>query len=222
MLAMIQVIADGSTTWRVTWRRDEHDGERDLRRDAQPEPEDEDRPQHDARDRVHHLDIGREDVGEQLDAAERDAADDAEHDADEEPDRRLLQRHGDLLRQRAGVGAVLDPRLELGGDLAGLAEEERVDDAGAGTGLPAGDQHDEERDAQSEDPGAPPRDPRPAARARDVLLGGVQVGRHSGRHGDVRGHAAPSLAHAAAAIGPPAVRAYARCTSSRSAPQISS
>src|SRR5438445_251044 len=52
----------------------QHDHQQDLRPQAQPEGKHENRPQHDARDRVEHLDERPEDLGQETDPAKRDAA----------------------------------------------------------------------------------------------------------------------------------------------------
>ena len=76
--------------------------------DAEPEAEDhdEDRREHDARDRVDDLDVDREDVGEQPVAAERDADDDAGDRADDEAEQRLLHRHPEMIPERPFGGAL--------------------------------------------------------------------------------------------------------------------
>src|SRR5437868_2646557 len=74
----------------------EHRRERDLRRRSEPEPNEEDRTEHDARKRVDDLDVRAEDIREEPHLTEEDAEHDSAGDAVDEPEQRLLHRHPDL------------------------------------------------------------------------------------------------------------------------------
>src|ERR1700716_1685574 len=118
-LARIHDSAEGKITWVDSWRslaprmhavdlthalegveeddeEHEHDRQGDLGPDPVPDRDDEDRTEHHTGHRVECLDVRREHVGQQADAAESDTEDDAEGDTDEEPKRGLLERRRHL------------------------------------------------------------------------------------------------------------------------------
>src|SRR5581483_8610591 len=82
---------------------EEHDekhqahAERDLGPDAEPEPQREDRPKHDTRQRVGHLDIGIEYGSDARLAREPKADQDAAERADDEGEDGLPQRDQEML-----------------------------------------------------------------------------------------------------------------------------
>src|SRR5487761_334289 len=122
---------------------DQNGGQHDLGGRAQAQPDDEDRAQHDARQRVHGLDVGPEDVGEEPDLPQQDPEDNAAGHAHGKAQECFLHRDPYLQPQRAVFGSVLRPVDELVPDAGGLAEEERIDDLPGREQLPAAEQEHE-------------------------------------------------------------------------------
>src|SRR5262249_38342141 len=127
----------------------ERDAERHLRPDAQPEPEREDRRQHDPRQRVDHLYVGIEDRRHARLLREPEADQDAGDRTDDEGEHGLDERDPQMLPDRALDEAFDDARREVGRS----REEERrqklhAADGHGGEELP--DEHRRERDEKLE------------------------------------------------------------------------
>ncbi|MGF7234362.1 MAG: hypothetical protein ACQSGP_05305 [Frankia sp.] len=85
------------------------DYQQDLRFDTETEGQHEHRPEDDAGDRIQHLNVGAEYLGEEADSSERDPSSDAQCGADEKADQRFLQGDHDLVAQGTDRGSVADP-----------------------------------------------------------------------------------------------------------------
>lgn len=166
----------------------QYSGQQDLRGDTDTEGDDEDRAENDARDRVDHLDVGTEHVGEVAALPERDT----EHDPGErthgEAGERLLDGRPDVLVEGAELGAVLEEIDQPLPDARRLTEEERVDNAPAGERLPAADHEGRETDTARPHPGdTTPRGPLRVTHDRTLAA----IGRGHRRNGGRRTHSLP-------------------------------
>ena len=116
-----------------------------------PKRDDEDRAEHDARDRVDDLDVRAEHVGEEPVLPERDPEHDAGGGAEEEAEHRLLQGDADVVPERAELGAVREQVDRALPDPRGLCRRRTCRPMFMrGEQLPAAD--DDDGEAQ---PGAP-------------------------------------------------------------------
>ncbi|GAA3041595.1 hypothetical protein GCM10020000_20420 [Streptomyces olivoverticillatus] len=130
---------------------DQHHGRGDLGNRPEAEQDEEDRRQHDPRQRVEDLDERAEHIGEETDPAEDDAQQHTARHPDDPAEQGLVERVSDLFAQRAVSGAVGRPLDELVPDLRRHREVERVDGLVPGEHLP-GDQHgDKEQRPGSQD-----------------------------------------------------------------------
>ena len=134
----------------------EHRGGHHLGLSAHAEGDDEQRREHDARDRVQDLDVRVEHIGEEAGLTEADADDHARNGPEQEAEHGLLQRDPDVGPDRPVLGAVREPILERGDDPTGPSPEERVDDLDPGSGeqLPEAE-HEDERGDPSDSTGSP-------------------------------------------------------------------
>jgi hypothetical protein len=98
----------------------QRDAERDLRPDAEPKPQREDRRQHDPRQRIEHLHIGVEYRGDQRLTREPEADHHAAQRADHKGQDRLPQRDQKMLPDHAGP----EPIKDLAADIDRIGEEE--------------------------------------------------------------------------------------------------
>src|SRR5207244_4312616 len=81
-------VADASEYGEEDQHRHQYEGERYLRREPDPEPDNEQRRKNDARDGVEHRHYRRQQFGNQRDQRADDAEHDPNHDAEREPDNR--------------------------------------------------------------------------------------------------------------------------------------